>query len=96
MTTASTKAYRAALLYFVANPCTMGQKTSTIYHEDGLLLVDQGHIIGVGPSKELLAQLSPEIPVMHYPHALIVPGFIDTPDYLLDTPASAYTDSIKP
>lgn len=78
MTTATTKAYRAALLYFVANPCTMGQKTSTIYHEDGLLVVDQGRILDIGPSKALLAHLPPETPVTHYPHALIVPGFIDT------------------
>ncbi len=79
MTIASTKAYHAALLYFVANPCTMGQKTSTIYHEDGLLIVEQGRILDIGPSKALLAHLSPDIPVTHYPHALIVPGFIEWP-----------------
>lgn len=76
--TTTSQAYRAALLYFVENPLKIDKESSYIYHEDGLLIIDQGQIIGVGPSQEYLTQLPSNFPITHYPHALIVPGFIDT------------------
>lgn len=72
------QAYRAALLYFTKDPCKVHQETSYVYYEDGLLIVDQGRIVGIGSSEEYLVKLPPNFPIIHYPHALIVPGFIDT------------------
>ncbi len=71
-------AYRAALLYFTKDPCKFQQETSYVYYEDGLLIVDQGRIVGIGSSEEYLKELPPNFSITHYPHALIVPGFIDT------------------
>lgn len=74
----TSQVYRSALLYFTKDPCKAQQETSYVYYEDGLLIVDQGRIVGIGSSEEYLVELPPNFPITHYPHALILPGFIDT------------------
>ncbi|KQQ54488.1 guanine deaminase [Pseudomonas sp. Leaf127] len=80
MTCASPRrtAHRAALLYSVADPAECGVQASHVYIEDGLLLVEEGHITAVGQAVELLPGLDPQVPVIEHANALITPGFIDT------------------
>jgi guanine deaminase len=68
------QAYRAAILHCLAFP---SQDNAVEYFPDGILLVEQGRVISVGPASTLLPQLSADIPVHYYPDALITPGFID-------------------
>lgn len=46
--------------------------------QDGLLIVDRGHIVAVGPAEALLSTLGADTPVEDQRGRLIVPGFIDT------------------
>jgi guanine deaminase len=47
------------------------------FFEDGLLLVDDGRIAGIGDAKTLLEDLAAEIPVEDFTGKLIMPGLID-------------------
>jgi len=71
-------ALRGSILHSIADPREVGVEKSYEYWEDGVLLIDNGIISQVGDAKEILHQLSPDIPVREYRDALITPGFIDT------------------
>lgn len=70
-------AYRAALLHSLADPGEGDAEASHEYHEDGMLVVEDGHVVRAGPAAALLPTLK-GVEVTSYPDALIVPGFIDT------------------
>lgn len=72
------RAYRAALLYSLDDPASVGVAASYHHIKDGLLLVEEGRIRALGPAAELLPGLAPTVEVHHWPDALITPGFIDT------------------
>lgn len=78
MRVANTQAYRAALLYCVADPATVGDAASYRYIEDGILLVREGRILALGAAADMLPTLDTATPLTTYANALIVPGFIDT------------------
>ena len=42
------KAYRAAILHSLADPAVAGIKQSYQYFEDGILLIENGKVAGVG------------------------------------------------
>ncbi|MEO8837128.1 MAG: guanine deaminase [Herbaspirillum sp.] len=69
-------AYRASLLYFHADPAL--DPKSYAWHEDGLLIVNDGKIEACGEYGQLHSQLTPDLPLHDYRGKLIVPGFIDT------------------
>ncbi|CAD5110511.1 guanine deaminase [Zestomonas carbonaria] len=71
------KAYRAAILHSLADPAEVGVENSYQYFEDGVLLVDDGRVVEVGPAERLLPKLN-GVEVREYRDALITPGFIDT------------------
>ncbi|WP_341669414.1 guanine deaminase [Alcaligenes sp. SDU_A2] len=73
-------AYRAQLLYFVADPATLEDPSQAVrYHSDGLLLVNaQGRIDACADYAELAGKLPASVPVTHLPGKLIMPGLIDT------------------
>lgn len=71
-------AYRAAILYSLADPSEVGLDASYAYFDDGLLVVENGRITAVGPATELLPTLAPDTEVVTHTDALITPGFIDT------------------
>ncbi len=72
----SKAAYRAGILHFLDDPDQ--HKDSWEYYEDGILLVEDGHVAACGPADDLLPKLAPAIEVTHFPDSLLVPGFIDT------------------
>ncbi len=75
--TNAVKAYRAAILHSLADPAVVGVEHSYQYFEDGILLVEDGQVVKVGPAAELLPTLK-GVEVTEYQDALITPGFIDT------------------
>ncbi|MES2934856.1 MAG: guanine deaminase, partial [Pseudomonadota bacterium] len=70
------QAYRASLLHFHADPSV--QVDAYEWHEDGLLLVCEGHIVAAGDYHLLKDRLPPDAAVADYRGKLIMPGFIDT------------------
>lgn len=68
--------YRAAILHFLDDPAY--GTGSYEYYEDGVLLVDNGKVVKLGPAMSVLDELEEGVTVHEYPHSLIVPGFIDT------------------
>lgn len=75
--TSTVKAYRSAILHSLADPAEVGIEASYQYFEDGILLVEDGQVLEVGPAAELLPKLQ-GVEVREYRDALITPGFIDT------------------
>jgi guanine deaminase len=71
------KAYRASILHSIADPAVVGIEQSYEYFEDGLLVVENGHIVRVGHAADLLPSLN-GVEITEYRDALITPGFIDT------------------
>ncbi len=69
-------AYRASLLYFSDDPAFSEQACH--WHEDGLLVVADGHIVAAGDYASVAPTLPAGTPVTDYRGKLIMPGFIDT------------------
>ena len=72
------KVFRGELLHFLADPDKVALKDSYQYIEDGLLIIEDGVVVKIGDTKELLPELDKNIPITHYENSLIMPGFIDT------------------
>jgi guanine deaminase len=68
------KAYRAPLLRF--DPAGTATDPLPLYESDGLLVVDQGHVVAAGPWRALHHNYA-QVPTEHWPHHLLAPGFID-------------------
>lgn len=71
------RAYRSKILHFLGDPEEQGDQAYEFF-EDGILLVEDGYVINLGPSEKLLPDVQDQIPLEHYPNHLIVPGLIDT------------------
>lgn len=72
------QAYRAAILDSIGDPAEVGIENSYRYFEDGLMVVENGHITALGEASNLLKDLPADVLVKEYTDALITPGFIDT------------------
>jgi guanine deaminase len=70
-------AYRAALLHMLADPCQAPAAEAFAYHEDGLLVVEDGHVAAFGPYRDVFPLLPAGTPVTAFPGKLITPGFVD-------------------
>jgi len=71
-------ALRGSIFHCLGDPGPEGDSSKTEYFADGLLLIEDGHILEYGPAETLLAQLSESFPVTDYSGKLILPGFIDS------------------
>jgi len=69
-------AYRASILHFTADPAF--HDNAHAWHEDGLLIIQDGRVLAAGDYAQLRAKLPPGAAVHDYRGQLIVPGFIDT------------------
>ena len=72
-----TSAIRGPVATFTDNPFLHSVDNCTTYEPDAVVVVDEGIITAFGAANEILSNLSADIPVEHYPNALILPGFID-------------------
>ncbi|MES2742777.1 MAG: guanine deaminase [Pseudomonadota bacterium] len=70
------QAYRASLLYFVADPAFSDDAHR--WHSDGLLVVADGKVVAAGDYASLAPTLAPHTVPHDYRGKLITPGFIDT------------------
>ncbi|MBC7503179.1 MAG: guanine deaminase [Herminiimonas sp.] len=76
LTAPDLQAYRAGLLHFTDDPAF--HDDSHAWHEDGLLVVRNGHIEAAGEYAQLKDSLPAGTLVHDYRGKLIIPGFIDT------------------
>ncbi len=70
-------AHRGALLHFRGDPGAHDAAESYEYFPDGLLVVEAGRVVRVGPAAELLPYKG-NIRVVEHGDRLLMPGFIDT------------------
>jgi len=70
-------AYRASIFHVLHDPGMEKDEAATEYFEDGLLVVENGHVVKVGPAEALLTQLPTDVNTVDHTGKLIVPGFID-------------------
>lgn len=71
-------AVRGALLSFSADPLREEADSCMQYEPDGIVLMEAGRIVDLGPASRILPLLGPDTELVHYPHKLILPGFIDS------------------
>jgi guanine deaminase len=69
-------AFRGAILSYRDDPASH-PGGSHDYFEDGLLLVENGRVVRIGPAEPLLASLPGDVRVVDRRGMLILPGFID-------------------
>ncbi|MBT8084491.1 MAG: guanine deaminase [Woeseia sp.] len=67
-------AYRATILFCLREPHCVADLE---YFEDGILVVEDGVVVEVGPAADVLARLSADVPINDYRGRLLLPGLID-------------------
>ena len=72
----SMQAYRASLLHFRADPAF--DEAGALWHEDGLLVIEDGRVKAAGDYAALAATLPAGLVPVDYRGKVICPGFIDT------------------
>ncbi|GAB3554017.1 guanine deaminase [Noviherbaspirillum agri] len=70
------QAYRAGILHFTDDPAF--HHNAHRWHEDGLLIVEDGRVLAAGDYAQLRDKLPAGAKLHDYRGKLIVPGFIDT------------------
>jgi guanine deaminase len=68
------QAYRASIFHLLGDP---SDDAAAQYFEDGVLVVEDGHVAEVGTWPEVAPRLV-GVPVERFPDGLIVPGFVDS------------------
>lgn len=69
---------RGRFFSFIRAPKGPGDSGSYLYLRDGMLVIQDGRIVAIGPTNEVEGTLPPGTIVTHYERELILPGFIDT------------------
>jgi len=89
------KAFRASILHCHHDPGETTDPAATEFIEDGLLVVENGHIHQLGEARALLPHLDPAIPVASHPGKWLIPGLIDTHIHYVQTDIiAAYGDQL--
>ncbi|GAL35279.1 guanine deaminase [Vibrio maritimus] len=76
--TTQRKAYRASILHSIADPKDVGLENSYQFFEDGMIVVENGHIVDIGSATDILARHTKPMKIKTYKDKLITSGFIDT------------------
>ncbi len=71
------QAFRSSILHCLSDPGEAANSSAIEYFEDGLLVVEDGHVLQAGDAAVLLPQLPAETRAIDYRGKLIVPGFVD-------------------
>src|SRR5688572_9260214 len=67
---------RGHTLAFRADPFAASLDEAVSHHADGAVAIAGGKIIAVGPAADIV-RAHPTSPVEHYPHHIIMAGFVD-------------------
>ncbi|RMC97123.1 guanine deaminase [Aquitalea palustris] len=70
-------AVRAAMISFRADPFLLPVAECLHYDSDALIIMEDGKISALGPAANLLPDLAADVPLQHFPHGVLLPGFID-------------------
>lgn len=76
--TTQRNAYRAAILHSIADPKDVGLENSYQFFDDGMIVVEDGHIIDIGETETVIARQPNDLKITEYEDKLITSGFIDT------------------
>lgn len=79
------QAIRGSILHFVDDPAEHDAPGTFEYHEDGVLIVEDGYIAKVGSAQELLRTLTSATALTDCSGQLIMPGFIDAHVHFVQT-----------
>lgn len=71
-------AYRASILHSIADPKDVGLEKSYQYFEDGMIVVENGHIVDIGEAEQVQARHPSSLETVQFENKLITSGFIDT------------------
>jgi len=83
---ALTSALRGSVLHFLGDPADFDDPQAAVeFFTDGMLVVREGLVAGVGPAADVQRRLPPDASVTEYAGKLIVPGFIDTHTHYAQT-----------
>jgi guanine deaminase len=67
---------RGTFLDFTGDPFFQEEEECTRFFSDGLLVIENGHIIEIGNFNDIAPKFS-SLSIHHYPDRMILPGFID-------------------
>ncbi|WP_263081252.1 guanine deaminase [Endozoicomonas sp. Mp262] len=70
--------WRASTLHFLDDPARTPTKDAVEFHEDGAVVVDDGHILAAGAYQSIAKHLPAACETYHLPGKLLIPGFVDT------------------
>ena len=70
-------AYRASIFHLLDDPGKRNDTSAVQYFEDGILLIDNGYVLKIGSTSDILPLLDANTKIVDYSGKLIVPGFID-------------------
>ena len=70
-------AYRGTIVHCLADPGEHDAASTWECFEDGLLVVERGRVVDVGPAEQLLPRVSGNAAVEDFSGKIITPGFID-------------------
>jgi len=71
------RAFRAAILHCLGDPGEQADARQVEYFSDGLLIIEDGHVAGLGDAESLLPGLADDFELHDHRGNLIVPGFVD-------------------
>ena len=70
-------AFRASIFHCLADPGHAAAASASEFIEDGLLIVDDGVVVAIGPAEQLQPALPDNVTVEDLRGKLILPGLID-------------------
>lgn len=89
------KGIRGQVLTFKADPFLRSEQECYDYLSDGLIVIQDGHIVDVGNYDDIVANYPAMKDVEHYKDALVMPGFVDTHVHYVQSPMiGSYGDSL--
>ena len=71
------QAFRGSILHCLDDPGSDAHSSAVAFFDDGLLLVENGHVKQLGEASALMPDLPADVRVEDYSGKLILPGFID-------------------
>ena len=77
MMQAQTLALRGPIFYLSQDPFLNPTEACAHYESDGIILIEAGRISAVGTASEIQSKMPADTPTRHYPHSILMPGFID-------------------